>query len=34
MLHALSLSVPRDGKPPVAGDAPLPPDFAALGFDV
>lgn len=34
MLHALSLSVPREGKPPVAANAPLPADFAALGFDV
>jgi len=32
MLHARSVSVPRDGKPPVAARAPLPADFAALGF--
>lgn len=32
MLHASSLEVPRGGKPPVAAFAPLPPDFAALGF--
>ena len=32
MLHAAALSVPRDGKPPVAATAPLPRDFTALGF--
>jgi tRNA pseudouridine32 synthase/23S rRNA pseudouridine746 synthase len=32
MLHAAALSVPREGKPPVAAVAPLPADFAALGF--
>jgi tRNA pseudouridine32 synthase/23S rRNA pseudouridine746 synthase len=32
MLHARSLRVPRDGKPPVAALSPLPADFAALGF--
>ncbi len=32
MLHALSLTVPREGKPPIAATAPLPADFAALGF--
>lgn len=32
LLHALSLSVPRDGKPPAAARAPLPPSFAAAGF--
>jgi tRNA pseudouridine32 synthase/23S rRNA pseudouridine746 synthase len=32
MLHAAALTVPRDGKPPVAAAAPLPADFAALGF--
>ena len=32
MLHAAGLEVPRDGKPPVAAEAPLPADFAALGF--
>ena len=32
MLHALALSVPRPGKPPVAARAPLPADFCALGF--
>ncbi|MBX7494824.1 RNA pseudouridine synthase [Qipengyuania sp. 6B39] len=32
MLHAAALSVPRDGKPPVEASAPLPRDFAALGF--
>lgn len=33
MLHASSLSVPRDGKPPVAAHAAMPPDFTALGFE-
>jgi tRNA pseudouridine32 synthase/23S rRNA pseudouridine746 synthase len=32
MLHALALTVPREGKPPVTARAPLPADFAALGF--
>jgi tRNA pseudouridine32 synthase/23S rRNA pseudouridine746 synthase len=32
MLHALALSVPREGKPPITARAPLPADFAALGF--
>ncbi|MCA1660982.1 MAG: RNA pseudouridine synthase [Novosphingobium sp.] len=32
MLHAAALSVPRASKPPVAARAPLPADFAALGF--
>jgi tRNA pseudouridine32 synthase/23S rRNA pseudouridine746 synthase len=32
MLHAAALSVPREGKPPVAASAPLPADFAVLGF--
>ena len=32
MLHAAGLSLPRDGKPPVAAEAPMPGDFAALGF--
>lgn len=34
MLHARSLSIPRDTKPPVAATAPLPADFATLGFVV
>jgi len=33
MLHAAALSVPREGKPPVAAHAPMPADFVALGFD-
>ena len=33
MLHAAELTVPREGKPPVHAVAPLPADFAALGFD-
>ena len=32
MLHARSLSIARDGKPPVAAISPLPADFTALGF--
>lgn len=33
MLHAAALTVQREGKPPIAAQAPLPADFAALGFD-
>ena len=32
MLHAAGLDLARDGKPPIAAAAPLPADFAALGF--
>ena len=32
MLHAAGLIVPREGKPPIEAAAPLPADFAALGF--
>ncbi len=32
MLHAARLVVPREGKPPIDAVAPLPADFAALGF--
>lgn len=32
MLHAAGLVVPRDGKPAITAVAPLPADFAALGF--
>lgn len=32
MLHAAELTVQRAGKPPVTAQAPLPGDFAALGF--
>lgn len=32
MLHAAGLEVPRVGKPPIVASAPLPADFAALGF--
>jgi tRNA pseudouridine32 synthase/23S rRNA pseudouridine746 synthase len=32
MLHAAGLEVPREGKPPIVATAPLPADFAALGF--
>lgn len=31
MLHAASIVVPRDGKPPIEAHAPLPADFIALG---
>lgn len=32
MLHAAGLEVPRSGKPAIIAQAPLPADFAALGF--
>lgn len=32
MLHAAALTVPREGKAPIAAAARLPADFAALGF--
>ena len=32
MLHAAALEVPRAGKPPIVALAPLPADFAELGF--
>ena len=32
MLHAAGLEVPRSGKPSIIAVAPLPRDFAALGF--
>jgi tRNA pseudouridine32 synthase / 23S rRNA pseudouridine746 synthase len=32
MLHAAALAVPRDGKPPVEAEAPLPVRFTNLGF--
>ena len=32
MLHAAALTLPREGKAPIAATAPLPADFAALGF--
>ena len=31
MLHARSIAIQREGKPPVAATAPIPEDFAALG---
>lgn len=34
MLHARSLAIARESKPPVAATSPLPADFAALGFAV
>ena len=33
LLHALSLKVPREGKPAIEASAPLPPAFATAGFD-
>ena len=33
MLHAVALEVPRQGKPSISAIAPLPADFASLGFD-
>lgn len=32
LLHAWKLRLPRDGKPPITAEAPLPERFAALGF--
>lgn len=32
LLHAAALTVPREGKPPIEAEAPLPPSFAAAGF--
>ena len=32
MLHAWGLTVTREGKPPVEARAPIPADFAVLGF--
>ena len=32
MLHAAGLTVQREGKPPIVAAAPMPADFAALGF--
>lgn len=32
MLHAAALEVQRSGKPAIVANAPLPADFAALGF--
>ena len=32
MHHAAALEVPRAGKPPIVAEAPMPADFAALGF--
>ena len=33
MLHAWRISVPRDGKPPIAAEAPFPRRFIEAGFD-
>jgi tRNA pseudouridine32 synthase/23S rRNA pseudouridine746 synthase len=32
LLHALSIRVDRDGKPPVEATAPLPPTFVNAGL--
>jgi tRNA pseudouridine32 synthase/23S rRNA pseudouridine746 synthase len=32
MLHASKLEVPREGKPAIEANAPMPTDFIALGF--
>lgn len=32
MLHAASLQLEREGKPPISASSPLPADFAVLGF--
>ena len=32
MLHAVALEVQREGKPPIVATAPLPVEFAGLGF--
>ncbi len=32
LLHAAGITVQREGKPPIVASAPLPADFAALGF--
>jgi tRNA pseudouridine32 synthase/23S rRNA pseudouridine746 synthase len=32
MLHAVAIEVQREGKPPIIATAPLPIEFAALGF--
>ena len=32
LLHALSLRVAREGKPPIEATAPLPPSFVSAGF--
>ena len=32
MLHASAISLPREKKPPIEAQAPLPADFSALGF--
>ncbi|MXO70330.1 RluA family pseudouridine synthase [Alteraurantiacibacter buctensis] len=32
MLHAAAITVPREGKPPIEAEAPMPADFLHLGF--
>jgi tRNA pseudouridine32 synthase/23S rRNA pseudouridine746 synthase len=34
LLHAIELTIPRDGKPPIHAIAPVPADFVVLGFDL
>ena len=33
MLHARALTLPREGKEPIAAIAPLPDDFRGFGID-
>ena len=33
MLHARALTLPREGKEPIAATAPLPADFRSFGID-
>ncbi|NIJ09607.1 tRNA pseudouridine32 synthase/23S rRNA pseudouridine746 synthase [Sphingomonas vulcanisoli] len=33
MLHAWKISIPREGKPPIAAEAPFPDRFRKAGFD-
>ncbi|MFX7969137.1 hypothetical protein ABTK45_19790, partial [Acinetobacter baumannii] len=34
LLHAAQLRVPRDGKPPIEAEAPVPAAFVAAGFGI
>lgn len=34
MLHAVAITLFRDGKPPIAAHSPLPEDFRPFGFDL
>ncbi len=33
MLHASTLTIPREGKPPISARSPMPQDFTAFGFE-